>query len=107
MKVDAFDPLRPGEQLPLQLGEQLAIISHRDGSFWTLGRIEGILSRPNASSWLVLKLKGLFMEGAAEQAEEFRSAKIQSSSNSGHQISKHRAGNQNTARNRNCTPVLN
>ena len=47
------------------------------------------------------------MEGAAEQAEEFRITKIQSSSNSGHQTIRHRAGNQNTARNRNCTPVLN
>ncbi len=36
------------------------------------------------------------MERAAEQVEEFRRDEIQSSSTSGHQISRKRAGNQNS-----------
>ena len=36
------------------------------------------------------------MEGAAEQAEEFRRGKIQSSSSPAHHLSRNRAGNQNS-----------
>lgn len=45
------------------------------------------------------------MEGAAEQAEQFRRGNIQSSSNPGHQISRNKAGDQNKAGAQNGKPV--